>query len=228
MTQANVIAKQFGEKEHEEAVAAGRSLPPRNVVQHAPSNLSIVHSIRLMGDLEHDNAKKLQEIAYYTALKGQQPFPNFKEHLEIEQMHGIEYSEAYLNENACKNIFFGITKYFFEEKIKNKLVLANFLAVLYDGSTDKSITEQEVVYIIFTDPETHLLVLKFFHIIVPSINQDTPGLKQAITDSFKENSLESALEKIVFLSSDRASVQCGKNSGFIKSFQEDYPWILFI
>ena len=104
----------------------------------------------------------------------------------------------------------------------------NFLTVLCDGSTDKSITEQEVVYVIFTDPETHLLVLKFFHRIVPSVSQDVPGLKQAITDSFKENSLKSALEKIVFLSSDGASVNCGKNSALIKLFQEGYLWTSFI
>ena len=52
-------------------------------------------------------------------------------------------------------------------------------------------------------------VLKFFHIIVPSVSQDAPGLKQAITDSFNENSLESALGKMVL-------------------FQKDYPWIYFI
>ena len=32
-------------KEHEEAVAAGRSMPPRKVVQHAPSNWSFVQGI---------------------------------------------------------------------------------------------------------------------------------------------------------------------------------------
>ena len=37
--------------------------------------------------------------------------------------------------------------------IKNKLVSVNFLVVLCDGSTDRSITEQEVVYVIFADPE---------------------------------------------------------------------------
>ena len=91
---------------------------------------------------------------------------------------------------ACKNFIFGITEYFFEENIKNKLASVNFLAVLCDGSTDKSIAEQEVVYVIFTNPETQLLVLKFFHIIVASVSQNVPRLKQAITDSFKENSLE--------------------------------------
>ena len=48
------------------------------------------------------------------------------------------------------------------------------------------------------------------------------------TDSFKENSLELVLEKIDFLSSDGASVNCGKNSGVIKSLEEEYSWISFI
>ena len=143
-------------------------------------------------------------------------------------MHGVRYSGTYGNGKACEHFNFGIAEYLFKENIKNKRASVNFLAVLCDGSTDKSITEEEVVYVIFTDPETHLPVLKLFHIIAPSISQDAPGLKQAITDYFNENSLESALEKIVFLSSDEASVNCGKNSCLIKIFQEDYPWISFI
>ena len=95
------------EKECEEAVAAERSLPPRKVVQHAPSDWSIVQGIQLMGDLEPDSVKKLQEIAYYIALKGQS-FSNFKEQLEIEQMHDVKYSGAYKNDKACKNFIFGI------------------------------------------------------------------------------------------------------------------------
>ena len=39
------------EKEHKEAVAAGRSMPSREIVQHASSKLSIVQSIQLMSDL---------------------------------------------------------------------------------------------------------------------------------------------------------------------------------
>ena len=39
------------EKEHKEAVAAGRSMPSREVVQHASSKLSIVQSIQLMSNL---------------------------------------------------------------------------------------------------------------------------------------------------------------------------------
>ena len=105
-----------------------------------------------MGDLECDSVKKLKEIAYYIVLK-QEPFSNFKEQLEIEQMHGVKYSGAYENDNACKQFYFWYFWIFLEINIKNKLVLVNFLVVLCDGSTDKSITEQQVVYVIFTDPE---------------------------------------------------------------------------
>ena len=59
-------------------------------------------------------------------------------------------------------LFLILLNIFFEENIKSNLALVNFLALLRDGSTDRSITEQEVVYVIFTDPETHLPVLKFF------------------------------------------------------------------
>lgn len=46
-----------------------------------------------MGYLEHDIVKELQEITYYITLKGQ-PFFNFKEEPEIEQIHGVKYSGA--------------------------------------------------------------------------------------------------------------------------------------
>ena len=48
------------------------------------------------------------------------------------------------------------------------------------------------------------------------------------TDSFKEKSLELAVKKIVILSSDGASVNCGKNCGVIKLLEEEYPSISFI
>ena len=84
-----------------------------------------------------DTVKKLHEIAYYTALKGQ-PFSNFKGEFEIEQMHRVKYSRV-TKMTACTNFIFGIAEYLFEGNIKNKLTLENVLAVLYDGSTDKDI-----------------------------------------------------------------------------------------
>ena len=88
-----------------------------------------------------------------------------------------EIFTGYENDKSCKNFIFGIAECFFAGNIKNKLALVNVLAVLSNSSTDNDITEQEVVYVIFTDPETHWPVLKCFHIIAPSVRQDAPGQK---------------------------------------------------
>ena len=48
---------------------------------------------------------------------------------------------------------------------------------------------------------------------MPSDGQDAPGLEDAFTATFKKYSLESVLEKMVFLGSDGAWVNSGKNSG---------------
>ena len=76
-------------------------------------------------------------------------------------MHRVKYSRVTKMTKPVQ-FFFGIAEYFFEGNIKNKLVLVKVLEVFCDSSTDKNITEQEIVHVIFTDPETHLPVLKFF------------------------------------------------------------------
>ena len=91
-----------------------------------------------------------------------------------------------------------------------------------------SVIEQEVLYVIFTDPETFKPTMKFFEVVAPADSQDAPGLKNAIFATFHKHSLESVLSKIVFLSSDGASVNSGKDSGLIRLLQEDFPWISFI
>ena len=64
----------------------------------------------------------------------------------------------------------------------------------------------------------------FFEVAAPSYNQDVPGLKQAIFATFRKNRLELFLKKVVFLTSDGVSVNCGKDSPLIR-LQEDFSWI---
>ena len=65
--------------------------------------------------------------------------------------------------------------------------------------------------------------MKFFKVVAPADIQDVPGLKNAIFAIFHKHSLESVRSKIVFLSSDGASVNSGKESGLIWLLQEDFP-----
>ena len=50
--------------------------------------------------------------------------------------------------------------------------MVNFLPVLCNGSIDKSVSEQEIVFVAFADPETRKPSFVFFEAIAPSKSQD--------------------------------------------------------
>ena len=155
---------------------------------------------------EHEALVKLFHIAYYIALKGH-AFSDFKDMTELEKLHKVKFqASTYENETACRNFINSVADYLFETTVAEKLKRVNFIAILCDGATDQSVTEQEVIYVSFRDPDTLLPVLKFFNIATPELSQDAVGLKEAIKNAFKEKNLESVLDKMVFLSSDGASV----------------------
>ena len=200
------------------------SVPLRKVVRNVPADSTISMGLQNMCEKEKQAVEKLHEIAFYLALKGQ-PCNNFQDQIKLEKLHGVKYTGAYENESAGRDVTFCISEYFFEENVKKKLTIVNFLGVLCDGSTDKSVMEQEVVYVAFADPETGKPTLAFFEVVAPSESQDVPGLKKVIVKIFNRNCLESVIEKIVFLASDGESVNCGKHSVLIKLFQEDYTLV---
>ena len=72
----------------------------------------------------------------------------------------------------------------FEKNVKKKLHLVNFITIFCDESTDNSIIEQEVWYVIFTNPETFKPAMKFFEVVAPADSQDAPGLKNPILQHF--------------------------------------------
>ena len=73
--------------------------------------------------------------------------------------------------------------------------------------------------------------MKFFKVVAPADSQDAPGLKNAIFATFHKHSLESVLSKIVFLSSDGASVNSGKDLGadqaITRRFSLDLSYLVF-
>ena len=216
------------ENDEMQAKASGISLPIRTVVQKIPEDSAIKKCVKKMTINEHKALVKLFHIAYFIAQKGH-AFTDFKDMVELEKLHEVEFQYgAYENETACRTFVNSIAEYLFNKDVGESLKKVNFLAVLCDGSTDISVTEQEVVYVSYRDPVTLLPTLKIFNVVAPKDSQDAPGLKEAIKDSFKKHDLESVLSKMAFLSSDGASVNSGKNSGLIRLFQEDYEWLCFI
>ena len=142
-------------------------------------------------------------------------------------MHGVKFLSLYGRRNACKQFIHFISETIFNENVKNKLLHANFVTVLFDRSTDSSIAEKELVYVMFVDPETFVPTCSVFALKVP-ISQDAAGIKQAIEESFREKGLSDILEKTVFLSSDGAATDSGLVSGLITLFKQDKPWVAIV
>ena len=80
------------------------------------------------------------------------------------------------------------------------------------GQWKKSVMEQEVVYVALADPETRKPILVFFEVVAPSESQHALGLKKAIIN-------KCVIERIAFLSSDGALVNCRKYSGLSDYFK---------
>ena len=84
--------------------------------------------------------------AYYLA-KREQPFTDFPDLLVLnEKMKCPCIRKGYRNDNAAALFTESIAKVSQNELLKD-LASANFLLVPFDGSTDTSITEKELVYV---------------------------------------------------------------------------------
>ena len=154
------------EKEYEEAVAVGKALPPKKI-QHRPltSESTIFLGIQQMCEKDRETLSKLHDISFHITLQ-RLPFTAFQNQVALEKLHGVKFTSAYENKSACKNFIFGISEYLYEENVKKKLHLVNFIAVLCNGSTDNSVIEQKVLYVIFTDPETFKPISKSLHQLI--------------------------------------------------------------
>ena len=159
------------EKEHEEAVAVGKSLSLRKI-ECCPltSESPIYLGIQQMSEKDHETLSKLHNISFYIVLQ-RLLFTAFQKQVALEKLHGVKFTSTYENENACKKIIFGISEYLFEENVKKKLHLVSFITILCDRSTDNNVIEQGVLYVIFTDPETFKPSIKFFEVVARSCLQ---------------------------------------------------------
>lgn len=71
---------------------------------------------------------------------------------------------------TCSHV--ALQSIFLREEFEKKLTMVNFLPVLCNGSIDKSVSEQEIAYVAFADPETRKPSFVFFEVIAPSKSQD--------------------------------------------------------
>ena len=109
-----------------------------------------------------------------------------------------------------------------KKSLAESVANARYFACLGDGSTDSSVTEQEVVYVLFLGNG----VLAVQYVDKESVeNANAEGAKKSIEDWFQVLDVTSLKNRLVGINLDGASVNIGKKHGAATLLKESLPWL---
>ena len=133
-----------------------------------------------------------------------------------------------------------------KSKLCKDLATANFFSVLCDGSTDSAVIEEEIIYVLYFDPnpsgKDEVAVKIEFLDIQPLTSQSANGVHKAIVDSIEDLNIindkhgfaeekyfseTSMCKRIVGFTSDGTSVNRGENASVKTLLLETSPWVVF-
>ena len=109
-----------------------------------------------------------------------------------------------------------------KKSLAESVANARYFACLGDGSTVSSVTEQEVVYVLFLD--NGVFAVKYFN--KESVeNANAKGVKKSTEDLFQGLDVTSLKNRLVGINLDGASVKIGRKRGVATLLKESLPWL---
>lgn len=94
----------------------------------------------------------LFDTAYYIA-KCELPMTNFVQACKLQSKHGLNLVETYMNNHRCRNFIEEISRVL-RSDLRDCLnsLSPRFFSVMADRATDLSVTEEEIVYVRYSQP----------------------------------------------------------------------------
>jgi hypothetical protein len=208
----------------------GESLQMPKKLMPEPKQPTVVEGFAKMSQLKQEQMKKKFELAYFVAKK-ELPFTMYEELVTLEKHHGVDIGDAYINRIECTE-FIDYHGEYLANKLANDLKEAKFYSVLTDGSTDRSVTEKELVYVLYFDPKTigEKVGLKLAFLSLKDVKKaNAAGIQSAIESSFASLGISKNVlySKLVGFGPDGASVNSGDKNGVKALLQEKSPWLIF-
>ena len=155
--------------------------------------------------------------------KQERPFSDFSDLLKLQEKNktpGIK--ECYRNDRAAANFGHSIAKVTKESFVKD-LAKACYFCILSEGSTDSSVTEEELVHVL-------LLLCGKPKLKCPSIepanNANAEGIHSCIKEAFGRVGVLGLSKKVIALNVDGAVVNTGIHHGALMN--ESSPWLQVI
>lgn len=159
----------------------------------------------------------LFNTAFYVASEGL-AFKKFPGLLDLQEKNGLDIGAQYRTDKKCKEFVSSMASVE-RERISDEVHNARFMCVLADGSTDKSITEQETVYVRYVGPNGRPTTQ--FADIVALESADAVGVTSTIEKGLQAVDIDEELlkEKLAGCNFDGANVMMGKKGGVMQHLQ---------
>ena len=194
-----------------------------SVATYAP----IAQSLNTMSEDERRKLKAKFDIAYFVATE-QLAFQKYPRICELEARHGVNLGSSYLHENAGKEFVHYIAESGRQDML-SKIAKAKFFSLLMDGSTDQSNADNELLLVLWCDPDgkdekihtriSYLSIHKPHHVTAEGLFQ---SLQHGLQSLGIQSVTKEACNKLVGIATDGAAANvaangferaCGKGTG---------------
>ena len=125
---------------------------------------------------------------------------------ELDEKKGLDVGMTYRTDKQCSNFVKAIAS-IERDNILNKIRQVRFISVLMDGSSDRSIQENEIVYV----RTYHLGEMNHYFVGLIHVRKADTAMRTALT--FESSETEEIMKKIVAFTCDGASVNTGEKNG---------------
>ena len=210
-------------KFHDKSVKHQTCIDRKKALEN-PGGTNYAKSSRKADEKNSEVYEKLFNTAYYVASENE-PFAKFPKLCALQTKNGLNFGTNYLNDKGCK-MFLTSSSEVLREDVSKELENVRFISILGDGSTDKGIIEQELVYVRFVDSKGQIQTK------LGDIDDLEQGNAKGVKDGWLKglDSLgitEQVLaEKLVAVNTDGASVNLGKKGGAVKLLLDDINELL--
>ena len=157
--------------------------------------------------------------------KKERPYSDYTDLLALEEKNGMKKSGAYKNDRAAAR-FVDVIGRTLKKDFAADLLKARYYSLLTDGSTDASILEQEVIYVLYLSDEG-CPVVKFLSVETPE-HAHADGLKACIENAFERIGVVPLYKRLANFNVDGASVNTGLHNGLGVKLRESAPWLSVI
>ena len=163
----------------------------------------------------------------YHIIKNEDPFTDYPKLLNLQKINKVpilqqgKQARSYATDDygAIFGDFIGKVTM---DSLKKDLAKAHYYSVLCDGSTDKSVIEQEAIFILFLSDGFPALR----YLSIESVDHATAtGVLSSLTTAFERFGVPSFEKSLLGLNCNGASVNLGQFGGLGALIKEKAPWL---